>query len=75
MNSEEITFTKEEIIQLSKEVANNPLLRGDKILWKKAFDYYNLKHNLPRPLNMTCRPCYIKVVIYIASHFKEASGG
>lgn len=75
MSFEIITFTKEEIVQLSKEVANNPIVRGDKILWRKAFDHYNLKHNLSRPLNMNCRPCYVKVVMYIASHFKEVSGG
>lgn len=33
--------------------------------WQKAFNIYNEGHPEDRPLHQGCKPCYIKVLMYL----------
>jgi hypothetical protein len=61
----ELPFTEEELSLLT---VNN--VRNNKELWVRAFDYYNSDPK-NRKLSMYCRPCYIKVALYISSKNKK----
>lgn len=74
MNGEDIFFTKEEVLLLSREITSDVVRTGSKDLWKKAFDYYNSKHPSAKPFSIRCKSCYSKVLLYIAANFKEARG-
>ena len=69
MTSEEITFSSTELEQLRQQVIGDVMRYGDKVLWKKAFDYYNSKHPDRRPFDLGCKTCYGKVVQYIFANY------
>lgn len=56
----EFPFTEIDLIQMDASLGsyniNNPI-------WKRAFTFYNENNEVP--LQMTCRPCYRKVLEYI----------
>jgi hypothetical protein len=54
-------LSKEEIAFMKNTAGST---RGADPIWKKAFDFYNAQPDLPRPLGMHCRPCYMKVLLY-----------
>jgi hypothetical protein len=58
-------FTQEEI----KELEKNYFI-GKSELWVRAFKYFNSDPNNIK-VGMGCRPCYIKVLKYIKSKWKN----
>jgi hypothetical protein len=70
---ENLRLTNEELLLLEnhyvamKTITNEIRPRTNLGLWKQAFDWYNENHQAK--VNMTCRPCYFKVIDWCRKQF------
>ena len=59
----QMPLSEEELNHLKKTMPSTSLPMHDPI-WKNAFKVYNEAHGRVNPLQMHCRPCYMKVLLY-----------
>jgi hypothetical protein len=71
----EFDFTRDDVGFMRRSMTDPFLIRRDIPIWKKAFDYYNgvmlEKDPEVKPLSLKCRPCYGKVLQFIAEQERQ----